>query len=315
MATITGTNVNFVKVSTKSQYDDLIKQDGTIYFVVSEKKIYLDGVGYGLSDDDANKFLHKTGGTVTGVTNFTNKIKTDLIQGISEKVTIDLEDKQDYPNLEISSTGAGQIEIRDFDYLQVHTILNMNNNRLTGVADPTQPYDAINKAFLEEKITDLLDTKGAAGGIASLDASGKVPSSQLPSYVDDVIEAANQVSFPQPGEAGKIYVSLDNNKTWRWSGSGYTEISASLTLGETSSTAYYGDRGKAAYDHSQLTGTNDNPHNITKAKVGLGSVQNYGLATEAQAKAGAVNNVYMTPQRTKQAIEELAPRLTWEVVS
>ena len=92
--------------------------------------------------------------------------------------------------------------------------------------------------------------KGTANGVAELDANGKVLTSQLPSFVDDVIEAENFAVLPTEGETGKIYVTLDNNKTYRWSGSAYVEISASLALGETDSTAYRGDRGKIAYDHA-----------------------------------------------------------------
>lgn len=92
--------------------------------------------------------------------------------------------------------------------------------------------------------------KGAANGLAELDANGLVPSSQLPSYVDDVLEYASKSAFPATGTAGKIYVALDTNLTYRWSGSAYVEISPSLALGETSSTAYRGDRGKTAYDHA-----------------------------------------------------------------
>ena len=92
--------------------------------------------------------------------------------------------------------------------------------------------------------------KGTANGVAELDANGKVLTSQLPSFVDDVIEAENFAALPNEGETGKIYVTLDDNKTYRWSGSAYVEISASLALGETDSTAYRGDRGKVAYDHA-----------------------------------------------------------------
>lgn len=95
--------------------------------------------------------------------------------------------------------------------------------------------------------------KGANNGLAELDANGKVPSAQLPSYVDDVIEYTSQSAFPTTGETGKIYIAQDTNKTYRWSGTAYVEISPSLALGETSSTAYRGDRGKVAYDHSQST--------------------------------------------------------------
>ena len=107
--------------------------------------------------------------------------------------------------------------------------------------------------------------KGSVNGVAELGADGRVPSGQLPSYVDDVVEVANYAALPGTGEAGKIYVTLDTNLTYRWSGSAYVEISASLALGETSGTAYRGDRGKTAYDHSQATG---NPHGTTAAQVG-----------------------------------------------
>jgi len=78
----------------------------------------------------------------------------------------------------------------------------------------------------------LLDTyqlrseKASANGYASLDGSGKVPSAQLPSYVDDVIEVANYAALPVTGETGKIYITLDNNKVYRWTGSVYVEIAA-----------------------------------------------------------------------------------------
>lgn len=84
-----------------------------------------------------------------------------------------------------------------------------------------------------------------ANGVATLDSTGKVPSNQLPSYVDDVLEYDNKTGFPTTGETGKIYVAKDTNLTYRWSGTAYVEISPSLALGETSSTAYAGDKGKA----------------------------------------------------------------------
>lgn len=93
-------------------------------------------------------------------------------------------------------------------------------------------------------IQGINSSKGSANGIATLDSTGHVPASQLPSYVDDILEFASTSAFPRPGEAGKIYVALDTNKTYRWSGSDYTVVSETLSLGETSSTAYPGDKGK-----------------------------------------------------------------------
>ena len=121
--------------------------------------------------------------------------------------------------------------------------------------------------------------KGAKSGLAELDANGKVPAAQLPSYVDDVIEAyksgadfyeddAHTAAKKITGESGKIYVDLHTNVTYRWSGTAYVEISASLALGETDSTAYRGDRGKIAYEHSQSA------HARTDATVTAGSTNN-----------------------------------------
>ena len=112
--------------------------------------------------------------------------------------------------------------------------------------------------------------KGANNGVAELDATGKIPAAQLPSYVDDVLDYDEQADFPATGEAGIIYVAKDTNKTYRWSGSGYVEISASLALGETSATAYRGDRGKIAYDHSQTAHAPANAQknsDITKEEI------------------------------------------------
>ena len=116
---------------------------------------------------------------------------------------------------------------------------------------------------------------GVNNGVATLDAFGKILTSQLPSFVDDVIEAASKSAFPTKGESGKIYVALDTNLTYRWGGTEYVEISKSLALGETSSTAYAGDKGKQTTDtlNSHLINYL-NPHQVTKAQVGLGNVDN-----------------------------------------
>lgn len=102
--------------------------------------------------------------------------------------------------------------------------------------------------------------KSAVNGVASLDSSGKVPSTQLPSYVDDVIEGyLSDGKFYEEedhtteitGESSKIYVDLHSENSYRWGGTTFVEISKGITLGETASTAFAGDKGKVAYDHSQ----------------------------------------------------------------
>ena len=119
--------------------------------------------------------------------------------------------------------------------------------------------------------------------------SGVIDAAHLPSYVDDVIEgylnggkfyttkgSSGAYSGEIKAEAGKIYVDLSNNKTYRWSGSAYVVISETIALGTTHATAGYGDESRAAYNHSTKTG---NPHGTTKADLGLGSVENKSSAT------------------------------------
>lgn len=129
-------------------------------------------------------------------------------------------------------------------------------NELVGEIDDKQD----DLGYIPEDVAN----KGQAGGYAPLDASSKIPSIHLPSYVDDLEEFDNFASFPTTGEGDKIYIAKDTNKIYRWSGTAYVEISSSLALGETSSTAYRGDRGKIAYDHSQVTG---NPHSTNFSEI------------------------------------------------
>ena len=168
---------------------------------------------------------------------------------------------------------------------------------------------------LQTALNNKLETslKGSNNGLAELDSGGKVPSTQLPSYVDDVLEYADLASFPATGETGKIYLALDTNIIYRWGGSNYVEISQSLALGETSSTAYRGDRGKTAYDHSQVTG---NPHNTTKSDVGLSNVDNTSdvnkpvstaQQTALNAKASIINSSFTGIQVVTQAEYDAIP--------
>jgi hypothetical protein len=90
---------------------------------------------------------------------------------------------------------------------------------------PHQTNDLADDVLRLRSALTLLDT--AVNNRAVLDGGGKVSASQLPSYVDDVLEYANFAALPGTGDTGKIYTTLDTNKTYRWSGSAYVEISAS----------------------------------------------------------------------------------------
>lgn len=123
-------------------------------------------------------------------------------------------------------------------------------------ADHSHNYAAPTHSHNQSEINGLADALAAKAPNSALSGKadlvdGKVPTSQLPGFVDDVLEETSLSNFPTTGESGKIYVALDTNKTYRWSGTGYVEISASIALGETAATAYRGDHGKVAYDHSQ----------------------------------------------------------------
>ena len=146
--------------------------------------------------------------------------------------------------------------------------------------------------------------KGAANGYASLDGTGKVPSAQLPSFVDDVLEYANLAAFPATGTAGVIYVALDSNKTYRWGGSVYVEISASpgstdsvtegsvnlyftqararAAISATGSIAYNSTTGVLSYTESvSSVAGKTGAVTLVKGDVGLGSVENTALSTWA----------------------------------
>lgn len=97
-------------------------------------------------------------------------------------------------------------------------------------SDANKPVSTAQQTALNLKVDNSL--LGAVNGVAQLDASGFVKNTQLPSYVDDVLEFTNLEGFPLTGESGKIYIALDTNKTYRWSGTVYAIISETITIGE-----------------------------------------------------------------------------------
>ncbi len=158
------------------------------------------------------------------------------------------------------------------------TKADVSLGNVDNTSDVDKPVSTAQQTALDLK--QDLSEKGVANGYAELDSSGFVPSAQLPGFVDDVVEYASlsALQTADPQDAGKIYVTLDTNLTYRYSGTpgNYTEISASLALGETSATAYRGDRGKTAYDHSQTAHTTGDmeastydPAGIVEQLVGL----------------------------------------------
>lgn len=102
------------------------------------------------------------------------------------------------------------------------TVVEININSLTG-------NFGVNWGEITGTLSNQTDLQNALNLKADL-VDGKVPSSQLPSYVDDVVEVANYASLPVTGEAGKIYVTIDTNYIYRWTGSVYVEIKDSSAV-------------------------------------------------------------------------------------
>lgn len=128
----------------------------------------------------------------------------------------------------------------------------------------------------------LQEDLGRANGVASLDLNGKVPTSQLPSYVSDVLEFPTLSDFPTVGEANKIYIALDTNIQYRWGGTVYVEIGSSLALGETSETAWAGDKGlKNKNDISALQTSK-----VSKGSTGANGYHVYGYQMAAGKNIG-----------------------------
>ena len=212
-----------------------------------------------------------------------------------------------------TSSGGGELEITLTEPL-VKSVKYLDTN--TNYTTPYTPqYDGspANKKYVDDQISlyindtqGYVDTnfvknsaKGAAGGVASLDSTGKVPSSQLPSYVDDVIEgyyyngnfyidsAHTQLITP---ETGKIYVDLDTNKSYRWGGTTYVEISQSTIhkfVGTFTVNTLEGTTGNVSIEHS--LGSEDIVVNIYSTVTGDMVIMDISLEDENNITINYVN--------------------------
>lgn len=157
----------------------------------------------------------------------------------------------------------------------------------------TANEDAVVVSQLNESLQDV---------VKSVD--GTIPESLLPSYVDNVQEGT-LATFPNPGMANIVYLDTETNKAYRWGGSSYVEInSGGVAIGETSATAYRGDRGKEAYEHiSDL----ENPHAVTASQVGLGNVDN---TKDADKPISAATQSALNNKMNKPSTPETVPVVT-----
>ena len=215
--------------------------------------------------------------SVSGKANATHTHTTSQVDGLDTKLS-DIDD-----NIAEKASAVHTHAIADVTDLQT---------TLDGKAASVHEHSADNitsGTLSIDRIPNIPDAK--IDGVSATKLTGTVPQANLPSYVDDVIEADDYDALPPTGEAGKIYVDKETNKTYRWGGSAYVEISASLALGETSSTAFRGDYGKVAYDHAQAKGsefatgfykitTNAEGHVISATAVTKGDITALGIPSE-----------------------------------
>lgn len=207
---------------------------------------------------------------------------------------------KDLPNpktINIKGVDGKEVQLRTYEgYIQWKLDTDTNWNNLMSLAElKGKDGDTVNliddisistdKVYSSKKIDTDYIKKTALGindGVATLDQNGKLETSQLPNGIDGIIEGkmnTEKTQFTPTGEsipisplANKIYVDIDTNTSYRWGGTIYVSLSSGIALGITSATAYRGDLGKIAYEHSQLK--TSNPHGINKSDIGLNNVSN-----------------------------------------
>lgn len=198
---------------------------------------------------------------------------------------------------------------------------------------------------VQDNLDNFIATKGKANGLASLGSDGKVPSEQLPSYVDDVIDvyatydksptgdfsnislfADADHNTPITGEAGKIYQNVTTGEPgyqFRWTGTTWSLIvSGGVVIGEITGTAYDGAKGKTTTDNlnalmafnpirliSIVTDASKAAINYERAD-GTG-IQGLQIPTASSAKAGvmtAADKVKLDTTLPKQISDETTAR-------
>ena len=244
--------------------------------------------------------------SVSGKANATHTHTTSQVDGLDTKLSgIDDDiaakaDKvhkhaiADVTNLQTALDGKAALKHshETSDITGLDSKISEIEGNVAGKADSVHTHDTadvVSGTLVVDRIPSIPDSKIESMSATKL--TGTVPQANLPSYVDDVVEVDDYDSLPPTGEAGKIYVDKETNKTYRWGGSAYVEISASLALGETSATAFRGDYGKVAYDHAQAKGsefatgfykitTNAEGHVTSATAVTKGDITALGIPSE-----------------------------------
>lgn len=306
VATDTGTLWMGISSSSLIQIKDNINTNTTYNLTKSGSTITLRGSdGSTFNVTDSNTVYGNATASAAGLMSAADKAKLDGVAAGSNHVTVDAELSTTSTNpvqnkviksaLDGKSNTGHTHDDRYYTESEINTKLNAKANsshthtkaQITDFPTSMPASDVYSWAKQSSKPSYAISE--VSGNLPASRISGVIDAAHLPSYVDDVIEgylngdkfyttksSSGAYSGEIKAEAGKIYVDLSNNKTYRWSGSTYVVISETIALGTTHATAGYGDESRAAYNHSTSTG---NPHKTTKADLGLGSVENKSSAT------------------------------------
>jgi hypothetical protein len=306
VATDTGTLWMGISSSSLIQIKDNINTNTTYNLTKSGNTITLSGSdGSTFNVTDSNTVYGNATASAAGLMSAADKAKLDGVSAGSNYVAVDAELSTTSTNpvqnkviksaLDGKSNTGHTHDDRYYTESEINTKLNAKANSShthtkAQITDfPTSMPASDVYAWAKAASKPSYTISEVSGNLPASRISGVIDAAQLPSYVDDVIEgylnggqfyttksSSGAYSGEIKAEAGKIYVDLSNNKTYRWSGSTYVVISETIALGTTHSTAGYGDESRAAYNHSTSTG---NPHKTTKADLGLDSVENKSSAT------------------------------------
>lgn len=306
VATDTGTLWMGISSSSLIQIKDNINTNTTYNLTKSGSTITLRGSdGSTFNVTDSNTVYGNATASAAGLMSAADKAKLDGVASGSNHVIVDAELSTTSTNpvqnkviksaLDGKSNTGHTHDDRYYTETEVNTKLNGKSN--TGhkhvkadIADfPTSMPASDVHAWAKAASKPSYTIGEVSGNLAASRISGTISATNLPSYVDDVLEYASLSKFPTTGESGKIYTALDTNKIYRWSGSAYVVISETIALGTTHSSAGYGDESRAAYNHS--TKTSGNPHHVTKADVGLGNVDNTADSAKSVKYATSAGSV------------------------
>lgn len=314
VATDTGTLWMGISSSSLIQIKDNINTNTTYTLTKSGSTITLKGSdGSSVNVTDSNTIYNNATSSSAGLMSAADKSKLDSVATGANKTVVDasfvanstnpVQSKVVKSALDGKSDTGHTHDDRYYTESEINTKLNEKaNSRHTHTKSqitdfPTSMPASDVKAWAKADSKPSYTISEVSGNLPASRISGTIAAANLPSYVDDVLEYASFSNFPTEGESGKIYTALDTNKIYRWSGSTYVVISATIALGTTHATAGYGDESRAAYNHSTSTG---NPHKTTKTDLGLGNVENKSSATirSELTSANVTTALGYTPPKT-----------------